>query len=158
MSLKKEPWSLYIVVAAVFLQVPSQPLADSFVLNSGKVIEGTVAGGSDISIFIKDKDGLLNSVMVPDIAEVRIDLESGEQIVGRLAGFGNDVYKVVADGRIVYIEDGRVVRTSIAHDDEAPAAVPNAGGPAIGLGTENPTSEPDSGDDYLSDILKHAPM
>ena len=155
---RKGPSSLCIVVAAVVLHMPSQLQADSFVMKSGKVIEGTVAGGSDLSLFIKDKDGLLKSVMVPDIAEAQINLRSGAKVVGRLTGFRESVYEIATDEQTLYIKDGQVFQSVDVGKDDAPAPTRNAGGPAIGANTQNPASETKSGDDDPSDILKRAPL
>lgn len=150
--------SLFIVVVAALFHMSSELHADSFVMTSGKVIDGTVADGSDISVFIKDEDGLLKSVMVADIAEVQVDLRNGAQIVGRLAGFHEDVYEIISDGRRLYVEDGRVVQTSIVRSKDAPAVIPNAGGPAIDVDTQDDATDPHSGNDYDSDILRRAPL
>lgn len=151
--------SLYPIIIAVMtalLHVPPPAHADSFVMTSGKIIDGTIASGSDISVFIKDKNGLLNSVLVADIAEVRIDLRSGEQVVGRLAGFRDGVYEILSGGWAQQIKDGQVVQSLAVRDDDAPAVVPNAGGPAVGIDTKDPASEPEPTD--KSDMLRRAPL
>jgi hypothetical protein len=62
----------------------------------------------------------------------------------------------VTGEQILYIEDGQVVKSVFVQDDQAPAAVPNAGGPAIGIDAQDPTYEPEPEID--SDILRRAPL
>lgn len=145
-----------IVAVAALLYMSPELHADSFVMKSGKIIDGIVADGSNISVFIKDKDGLLKSIMVADIAEVHVGLKSGAQVVGRLAGFRDDVYEIVTDEWTLYIKDGQVVQSVVVYDEGTLAIVPNAGGPAIGIDTPEPPSEPNSTNE--SDMLKRAPL
>ena len=154
---------IFLVVAG-FLQMASQAQADSFVMTSGKVIEGTVVDGSSVSVFIKDKNGLLQSVMLADVAEVRVGLDGDEEMVGRLAGFRDGVYEIVENDSTFYVEDGRVTQTVAVQDEGAPAVIPNAGGPAIGIDTPEtfsatpPETPPEPAPAAMSELLKRAPL
>ena len=152
----KESLCPIIVAVAALLCMSPELHADSFVMKSGKVIDGTIADGSEISVFIKDREGLLKSIMVADIVEVQVGLKSGAQVVGRLAGFRDDVYEIETDEWTLYIKDGQVVQSVVVYDEATPSIVPNAGGPAIGIETPEPPTEPSSTNE--SDMLKRAPL
>lgn len=152
--------SLYpVVTLAVALLHMSTPLhADSFVLTSGKVIEGTVAGGSDISLFIKDANGLLESVLLTSVAEVRVTLSSGEEVVGRLIDFQDGTYEMATDKWLLFVKDGNVIQSVQVQDATAPAIFPNAGGPAISVDTEEPAKKPEPTDEETDALTKRATM
>lgn len=151
-------WCTIVAVVAALLHLSSELRADSFVMKSGNVIDGSVARGSDISVFIKDEIGLLKSITLTDVAEVKIDLRNDEQVVGRLVGFRDDVHEVLMEKWTLHIKDGRVVRSVVAYDGEAPAIISNAGGPAIGVDTQDVVPVLKSGSDDGSGVLKRAPM
>ena len=132
-----------VIAAAALLQMSSQLHADSFVMTSGKVIDGSVVSSSDVSVFIKDTNGLLQSVLLADVAEVRIDLSGGEEIIGRLTSFQDDTYELVTDNWTLFVRDGRVIQSLAVYDEGTQSVVPNAGGPAIGINEQGPaTNEP----------------
>jgi hypothetical protein len=131
-------------VVAVLLHLATPLRADSVVMKSGKTIDGNITSGSNISVFVKDVNGLLQPVMLADVAEIRVDLESGEEIVGRLVSFSNGTHEVLTDGWMLFIRDGKVVQ-SVALNDQLPqgAILQDAGGPGLGAVEVEPEAAPE---------------
>jgi hypothetical protein len=83
--------------------------ADSIVLKSGEVIEGSVVEATRNTVIVLRSIGGMRQMPIEDIEEVRVDLARGQPIVGQLLGWADGVYEVRAGDEIVRVGEGGVL-------------------------------------------------
>jgi hypothetical protein len=83
--------------------------ADRIVLKSGEVIEGSIIEATRNTVIVLRSIGGMRQMPIPDVAEVRVDLPRGQQIVGQLLGWADGVYEVRAGDEIVRVGESGVV-------------------------------------------------
>lgn len=105
------PIAMVSCVLAVFLMITgSQPAwADRFILENGKVIEGTIIRATKSSIAIKKAIGSLQLVRLSSIEEFQVDRPNKSPVVGRLIRWTDGVYVVDIGDKTVELRDGVVL-------------------------------------------------
>jgi hypothetical protein len=83
--------------------------ADSIVLKSGEVIEGSVIEATRNTVIVLRSIGGMRQMPIEDIEEVRVDLARGQPIVGQLLGWADGVYEVRSGDEIVRVGESGVL-------------------------------------------------
>ena len=128
--------------------------ADTFTLKSGQTIDGTVVEGTGMALFIKTTSNALRPVMIEEIEEIRLNLNNGDEVVGRVTGYQDGAYQMVIDDWLLHIKEGRVVKSkSPTPAGDAPSISEGIGGPAEKLApdrSEEPTPD--------NSLVRRAPL
>lgn len=137
-----------IVIATALMMTSLQPLwADTFVLNDGTTIEGSIIRATKSSIAIKRTIGGLQLVRLSRIEEIRIDKPGDPPIVGRLIGWTGGIHVVDVGDKIVEMRDGEILSEVpspstgivIAEPAAAPVAVDQSQSSSQRTVAENPS-------------------
>jgi hypothetical protein len=100
-------WTLVILVAT-WTGASITARADTIVLKSGEVVEGSLVQATRNTLIIRRAIGGMPQMALHDIAEVRIDRQA-EQISGQLLSWADEVYQIRSGGEVVRISEGRIV-------------------------------------------------
>jgi hypothetical protein len=103
-----QAWTLAILVAT-WTGASITARADTIVLKSGEVVEGSMVQATRNTLIIRRAIGGMLQMPLQDIAEVRIDRAQGEQISGQLLSWADGVYQVRSGGEVVRISEGRIL-------------------------------------------------
>ncbi len=122
--------------------------AETFILDDGKTIEGTIAQVTKSSLAIRRTIGGLQLVALSRISEVKVKLSNQASVTGRLLGWSEGVLVLESEGKILDVRDGEVIgETSLSGSQEARTEPENDVAPdqtvinAISTGVDAPSSE-----------------
>jgi RNase P/RNase MRP subunit p29 len=96
---------------------PGDVRADTIVLRSGEVVEGSIIDATRNTVVVQRAIGGMRQMPIRDIEEVRIDLARGQRISGDLLSWADGVYQVRSGGEVLRISEGDIL--SRAADAEA---------------------------------------
>src|SRR5919109_993710 len=130
-ALRLAAWTLAILVAT-WTGASITARADTIVLKSGEVVEGSLVQATRNTLIIRRAIGGMHQMSLHDIAEVRIDRAQGEPISGQLLSWADGVYQIRSGGEVVRISEGRIL--SRAPREEATGQPP--GEPSLRAGEE----------------------
>jgi RNase P/RNase MRP subunit p29 len=101
-------WALAILVVS-WTGAADSARADSFVLKSGELVEGSIIQGTRNTLIIRRTIGGMHQMPLRDIAEVRIDRAQGEPISGQMLSWADGVYQIRSGGEVVRVSEGRIL-------------------------------------------------
>jgi hypothetical protein len=90
-------WALATLVAA-WAGASGAAWADTFVLKSSELVEGTIVQATRNTLIIRRSIGGMRQMSIQGIEEVRIDLAQGQQISGQLIGWADGVCRIRSGG------------------------------------------------------------
>ena len=117
-------WVLGIVVAS--LLPPQGADAATLVLGNGQELEGTVVDATRNTIVVRPDLGGMRQIGLTEIREVRVEVDGGRPVIGRLISWADGVYEIQAGNELVWVSgDGRMLGAeAIPEPSDVPAAVP----------------------------------
>jgi hypothetical protein len=105
------------LLAMTWAGAPGDVRADTIVLRSGEVVEGSIIDATRNTVVVQRAIGGMRQMPIRDIEEVRIDLARGQRISGDLLSWADGVYQVRSGGEVLRISEGDIL--SRAADAEA---------------------------------------
>jgi Calx-beta domain len=111
---------------------PGDLRADTIVLKSGEVLEGSIIDATRNTVIVQPAIGGMRQMPLRDIEEVRIDLAQGQRISGQLLSWEDGIYRVRSGAQVVRISGGDILsrepgETATGEPPRDPA--PRPGGP-----------------------------
>ncbi len=97
------------LMAATATVTVARANAETFVLDTGEVVEGSVVRAVGNTVSIKLAGVGMRQIPVADIRRVEIGLQEGPAIKGRLFAWSRDVYLLDTALGLVTIRDGKVL-------------------------------------------------
>lgn len=125
-----------IALTASFVAVELKSLrAETFILDDGKTIEGTVAQATKSSLAIRRTIGGLQLVALSRISEVKVELLNQAPLTGRLLGWSEGVLVLESEGKILDVRDGEILsETPLSGDQEVRNEPNDEGAPRLAVG------------------------
>jgi RNase P/RNase MRP subunit p29 len=120
-------WALASLVAA-WTGASITTRAETIVLKSGEVVEGSLVQATRNTLIIRRAIGGMHQMSLHDIAEVRIDRAQGEPISGQLLSWADGVYQIRSGGEVVRISGGRILSRAPLEAEPSQAPPPRARG------------------------------
>ncbi len=109
---------------------PAATHAETFFVEDGTVVEGTVLRSLGNTLTIKRDNGGMYQLPLSLVDRVEIVADDGELIAGSLAWWAAKVYVVVTSDGLVEVKDGVIKRVS--DPDQAPSSTVGESSPALG--------------------------
>ena len=88
---------------------PGDVRADTIVLKSGEVLEGSIIDATRNTVIVQRAVGGMRQMPIRDIAEVRLELARGQRVAGQLLGWADGVYQVRSGGQVMRIAEGDIL-------------------------------------------------
>ncbi len=126
-------WVAFSLVAA-----PAGAQAETFFIEDGTVVEGSILRSLGNTVTIKRDEGGMFQLPLGAIDRIEIAADNGELVTGSLAWWAANVYVVVTSEGLVEIKDGVIKKVS--ETGQTPSAV-----------VEEPRSEPELDADQNSE-------
>jgi RNase P/RNase MRP subunit p29 len=101
--------SALALLALTWISAPGPVRADTVVLKSGEMLEGSIIDATRNTLVLQRAIGGMRQIPLREVAEVRIDLPRGQQVSGQLLSWADGVYEVRSGGEIVRIGAGKIV-------------------------------------------------
>ena len=113
-----------VIMTMTWSAAPGTVGADTILLQSGEVIEGTVVDATRNTVVIRRAIGGMHQMRLRDIDKVRIDLGEGNSVTGKFLSWADDVYLMSVGDEVVRIRAGVIL--SRAPHEEAGRQLPRA--------------------------------
>lgn len=112
--------------------VASPALGATLVLGTGEELDGTIVDATRNTVIVRPELGGMRQIGLTDILEVRIDVDGGRPVIGRLISWADGVYEVQAGNELIWVTgDGRMLGAeAVPAPSEVPAAIPAVPDPA----------------------------
>ena len=103
---------------AFLLALPHSAFSDTFILDTGERLEGSIAMSSSNSVFIARADGFVRPTIYQEIVEVIIDIDDPTlaEVRGRLLDWKDGVYTVQMGEKLLNVQDGVVLQAPGSSD------------------------------------------
>ncbi len=108
---------------------PAAAHAETFFVDDGTVVEGTVLRSLGNTLTIKRDDGGMDQLPLGSIDRVEIVADDGALITGGLAWWAAQIYVVVTSDGIIEVKDGVIKKVS--DTDQIPSSAVDESGPAL---------------------------
>jgi hypothetical protein len=95
---------------------PAAARADAILLTTGELLEGSIVDATRNTVIIRRAIGGMRQMRIRDIADVRIDLATGEAIAGDYLGWVDGVHRVRSGDEVVRISAGRILTRERWHE------------------------------------------
>jgi hypothetical protein len=107
---------------------PAAARADAILLTTGELLEGSIVDATRNTVIIRRAIGGMRQMRIRDIADVRIDLATGEAIAGDYLGWVDGVHRVRSGDEVVRISAGRILTRERWHEEVStePPGIPPA--------------------------------
>lgn len=89
--------------------VPGDVRADTIVLKSGEVLEGSIIDATRNTVIVQPAIGGMRQMPIRDIEEVRIELAQGQRISGQLLSWAEGVYRVRSGDQVIRVSEGDIL-------------------------------------------------
>jgi hypothetical protein len=108
------------------LAVASPALGATLVLGDGEELDGTIIDATRNTVIVRPELGGMRQIGLTDIREVRVDVDGGRPVIGRLISWADGVYEVQAGNELIWVTgDGRMLGAeAVPAPSEVPAAIP----------------------------------
>jgi len=94
---------------------PAAARADAILLTTGELLEGSIVDATRNTVIIRRAIGGMRQMRIRDIADVRIDLATGEAIAGDYLGWVDGVHRVRSGDEVVRISASRILTRERRH-------------------------------------------
>jgi Calx-beta domain len=97
------------LLALAWAGAPGDVRADTIVLKSGEVLEGSIIDATRNTVVVQRSIGGMRQMSIREIEEVRIELAQGQQVSGQLLSWAEGVYQVRSGGQVLRISEGDIL-------------------------------------------------
>jgi RNase P/RNase MRP subunit p29 len=97
------------LLALAWAGAPGDVRADTIVLKSGEVLEGSIIDATRNTVVVQRAIGGMRQMSIREIEEVRIELAQGQQVSGQLLSWAEGVYQVRSGGQVLRIGEGDIL-------------------------------------------------
>jgi|COG998Drversion2_1049125.scaffolds.fasta_scaffold19971_2 hypothetical protein len=121
---------LVLGIAVASIVAPPAARGATLVLDTGEQLDGTIVNATRNSVIVRLDGGGMRQLGLTDIRDVRVDVDGGQPVIGRLITWAEGVYQILTGSEVVWVTgEGRMLAAEAIPDPTEVPVIPDATAP-----------------------------